>query len=86
MALLERDWVLDSLRDLAANAASGSGSMVFNAGEAGAGKTSVIRAFLDELPDSHAVLMGACDSMPSPGQLWPLRASWGTAVPHRRPL
>jgi DNA-binding CsgD family transcriptional regulator/tetratricopeptide (TPR) repeat protein len=71
MALLERDWVLESLSTLAADASVGRGSMVFIAGEAGAGKTSVIRAFLNHHPTP--ALIGACDSIPTPGQLWPLR-------------
>ena len=73
MALFERDWALETLTNLAAEAAAGRGSVAFIAGEAGAGKTSVIRAFLERQPDRDAALIGACDSIPTPGQLWPLR-------------
>src|SRR5689334_10491546 len=72
MALLEREWVLDSLSELASAAADGHGSMVFLAGEAGAGKTSVIRAFQAKQSGGAPLLAGACDSIPTPGQLWPL--------------
>jgi tetratricopeptide (TPR) repeat protein len=73
MPLFERDWALETLTNLAAEAAAGHGGMAFIAGEAGAGKTSVVRAFLDCQPNRDAVLIGACDSIPTPGQLWPLR-------------
>lgn len=73
MTLLERDWVIDALDERVAEAAAGRGSIVFVAGEAGAGKTSALRAFLDRRPDDIDALIGACDSMPTPGQLWPLR-------------
>lgn len=73
MALVERDWVLDVLSGRIDQAASGSGSIVFLSGEAGAGKSSVVRALLANLPSGATALIGGCDSIPAPGQLWPLR-------------
>jgi DNA-binding CsgD family transcriptional regulator/tetratricopeptide (TPR) repeat protein len=73
MTLLERDWVLDFLATSIEQAASGSGRIVFLSGEAGAGKTAVVRALLARRPAEATVLIGSCDSMPAPGQLWPLR-------------
>lgn len=86
MKLHERQWVLDRLDSLARQAASGSGSMVFIGGEAGAGKSAVTRAFLDRLPPDVISLVGACDSMPVPGQLWPLRDLAQNASPALREL
>lgn len=81
MTLLERDWLLDSLSGLAVLAAAGSGSIAFLSGDAGAGKTAVVRASLKRLPERTAVLIGACDPMPTPGQLWPLRDLAESASP-----
>jgi len=65
MQLLEREDVLDSLRGVPA------GHLVFVTGEAGAGKTAVVRAFCESagLP----VLWGTCDSLRTPSSLGPLR-------------
>ena len=84
MALLERDWVLDSLSALIEQAASGQGSIVFLSGEAGAGKTSVVRTMLANLPAGATSLIGGCDSIPAPGQLWPLRDLAENASPALR--
>lgn len=86
MKLLERQWVLDHLGECARQAASDNGSLVFIGGEAGAGKSAVTRAFLDQLPAGSTVLTGACDSMPVPGQLWPLRDLAQHASPAFRDL
>ena len=58
----------EGLRD----AARGSGSMVLIAAEAGAGKTSLIRAFVDSQDDSTLVIEGACDPLTTPRPLSPL--------------
>jgi DNA-binding CsgD family transcriptional regulator/tetratricopeptide (TPR) repeat protein len=73
MVLLERDWVLELLDGMLAQAASGHGSLIFLSGEAGSGKTATVRAFLDRLDKNVSAFVGACDPMPVPGQLWPLR-------------
>jgi DNA-binding CsgD family transcriptional regulator/tetratricopeptide (TPR) repeat protein len=71
--LLEREGLLASLRERLVGAASGQGSLVLLAGEAGAGKTSLVRAFLESLDDSALVIEGACDPLTTPRPLSPLR-------------
>ena len=46
--LLERDQMLGALADGVDAAAAGAGSVVLVTGEAGIGKTSLLRAFVDE--------------------------------------
>jgi DNA-binding CsgD family transcriptional regulator len=70
--LLERKGVLDALAALAAEAASGSGRLALVAGEAGVGKTSVVRAFVASLPADRRVLWGSCDPLSLPRPLGPL--------------
>ena len=81
MRLLEREHPLAALRDRARQAADGRGSVVLVAGEAGVGKTELLRALADgaRLP----VLSGLCDSLRTPRPLGPLRdvaAELGPAV------
>lgn len=70
--LLERGDHLESLRARLEEASDGSGSMVLVAGEAGAGKTSLVRAFVESLDDSTLVIQGACDPLTTPRPLSPL--------------
>jgi DNA-binding CsgD family transcriptional regulator/tetratricopeptide (TPR) repeat protein len=65
--LLEREELLAQL-DLALWK---GGHLVFVAGEAGVGKTSLARRFLEEQPDSVGVLWGACDALFTPRALGP---------------
>ena len=70
--LLERD---DELRLLTAafeRAAGGAGSVVLVSGEAGIGKTSLVRGFTRSLRTGR-VLAGACDDLLTPRALGPLR-------------
>src|SRR3954452_14518650 len=71
MRLLERDHPLEVLRDRARRAAEGRGSVVLVAGEAGVGKTVLLRAFAEQAP--VPVLWGMCDSLSAPRPLGPLR-------------
>lgn len=71
--LLEREGLLSTLKSLLAGAKQGSGSMVLLEGEAGAGKTSVLRALADELPSEYLVLVGGCDPLTTPRPVGPLR-------------
>jgi predicted ATPase len=71
--LLERDAELAVLARAAERAAAGHGSVVLLSGEAGIGKTSVVRAFLGALPASFRTLRGACDDLMTPRTLGPLR-------------
>ena len=70
--LLEREGLLESLRERLDDAKSGNGSLVLVAGEAGAGKTSLVRAFVEGLDDSTLVIEGACDPLTTPRPLSPL--------------
>ena len=71
MRLLERDHPLDVLRDRARRAAAGRGSVVLVAGEAGIGKTVLLREFAAQAP--VPVLWGMCDPLSTPRPLGPLR-------------
>jgi DNA-binding CsgD family transcriptional regulator/tetratricopeptide (TPR) repeat protein len=71
MRLLERDHPLAVLRDRARGASGGRGSVVLVAGEAGIGKTVLLRALAEEPP--APVLWGMCDPLSTPRPLGPLR-------------
>ena len=70
--LLEREGLLQSLGDRLQEAADGKGSLVLIAGEAGAGKTSLVRVFVNSLNESALALEGACDPLSTPRPLSPL--------------
>ena len=72
MDLLERSQALDELGRLAAEAASGRGRLVLVAGEAGIGKTALVRRFTETLPSRARVLWGSCDPSSLPRPLGPL--------------
>ena len=71
--LLERQTELRVLRSAVDGAADGHGSTVVVSGEAGIGKTSLIRAFLASLDGRARVLEGACEDLLTPRVLGPLR-------------
>jgi DNA-binding CsgD family transcriptional regulator len=66
--LIERDEALQTLRDHL-QAATAAGHVVLLAGEAGVGKTSLLRAIAAESP---AVWWGECDALQTPQALSPL--------------
>src|SRR3954453_18969181 len=67
--LLEREAELGLLEErFAAVGESGAGRMLLIAGEAGIGKTALVRAFCDRR-DAGQVLAGACDSLFTPRPL-----------------
>ena len=70
--LLERDKLLGLLAGEAEAARAGRGRLVMLAGEAGAGKTSLVRAFCDRGEFAGGVLWGACDALFTPRPLGPL--------------
>ena len=87
MALLERDAAVAGLLAAAGRAAAGSGSVVLVSGEAGIGKTSVVREFVRRVDRGTRVLLGACDDLRTPRPLGPLRdAALGTGGPLERAL
>ena len=68
--LLEREHPLQVLQEHARSAVEGRGSLVLVAGEAGIGKTVLLRAFAEGRP---AVLWGMCDPLLTPRPFGPLR-------------
>jgi hypothetical protein len=72
MELLERGAFLSSLEGWLDAAAGGHGCMVLVGGEAGIGKTSLVRAFCERHGADARVLWGACDALRTPWPLGPL--------------
>ena len=66
MELLEREAFLESLEGFLANARKGHGCLVLVGGEAGIGKTALVRAFCDRHGTDARVLWGACDALVRP--------------------
>lgn len=73
MHLMERDQLMAQLNEHLELAASGSGQMVMISGEAGAGKTSLVRQFLHGLGNRVTTLTAACEPLPTPTPLGPIR-------------
>jgi len=72
MKLLERDELLAALAAQQQLASGGAGRIVLVEGEAGIGKTSLLRAFAAAQRDGGAVYWGACDALQTPRPLAPL--------------
>lgn len=71
MTVLERDAFLDSLAEYAGEAAAGASRLVFLAGEAGVGKTTLLDLLRQRLPEARWAV-GACDGSFTPQALGPL--------------
>ena len=71
--LLEREDELGVLAGAVGEAVGGRGCVVLVGGEAGIGKTSLVRALRAELPDAVSFLSGACEPLSVPVPLQPLR-------------
>ena len=71
MRLLERDAPLAVLDRLRTEAATEGGRLVFVEGEAGVGKTSLLRAFRTSLPSRLPSLLGSCDPLSTPRPMGP---------------
>jgi DNA-binding CsgD family transcriptional regulator len=69
--VLERDEPLGVLAGCLAQARRGSGTTAFVAGEAGIGKSTLLRAFAARHPDVR-LWWGACDALQTPNPLAPL--------------
>ena len=70
--LLERSDELEALEDaFASSTKDGCGRLMLISGEAGVGKTALVRAFCNEQPASGRVLWGACDALFTPRPLGP---------------
>ncbi len=72
MALADRDHQLGEIIARADDARAGRGGMVLVSGESGAGKTSLVEAFVDRWVNDERVLWGACDPLPTPRPLGPV--------------
>lgn len=70
--LLERERVLAEVSALLEVASSGTGQIVLLRGEAGVGKTALLRRFLDTTASEVDVLLGRCDPLSEPRHLGPL--------------
>ena len=70
--LLERESQLRVLDAAADDAAAGRGSTALVTGEAGIGKTTLVRAFADRVASRARVLPAACDDLMAPRTLGPL--------------
>ena len=73
MKLLEREDLLATLQSQLQRATAGPGMLVFVEGEAGIGKTSVLRSFVDRQRGGKLpIRWGACDALNTPRPLGPL--------------
>ena len=72
MRLLERESALADLGAALAAAVTGRGRVALISGEAGIGKTSVVRTFLAGLDSGVRVLEGACDDLLTPRPFGPV--------------
>ena len=72
MTLLERDRPLTALRSAYEAASSGEGRLVLVGGEAGVGKSALVRAFAAALGADVRVLIGACEPLFTPRPLGPI--------------
>jgi hypothetical protein len=86
LALIERDEPLATLARHLAEAAAGSGRFVVVRGEAGIGKTALLREFLRTCPTDVAILVGACDGVSTPQPFGPLEDMVAALGPELRAL
>ncbi len=72
MELIERDEFLELLQTQFKKIGAGEGHCVFVSGEAGIGKTSLVKAFCKKHRDDCTIYQGACDALFTPRPLAPL--------------
>jgi DNA-binding CsgD family transcriptional regulator len=72
MHLLERQQQLETLNRCLQEARAASGKLVFVAGEAGLGKSSLVERFVSEHRRDVRTLWGACDALSTPRALAPV--------------
>src|SRR5438067_13557322 len=72
MDLLEREVVLNQLNSALGETAHGVGRVTLISGEAGIGKTALVREFTRAHHGTLGVLWGSCDALFSPRPLGPL--------------
>lgn len=71
--LLEREDELEALAGVVDEAAAGRGRVVLVGGEAGIGKSALLRALRERIGDSATFLVGACEPLSVPVPLGPWR-------------
>lgn len=72
--LVERDPELDTMASAVQSAVEGgTGVVILVSGEAGAGKSALVRGLLDRLGTDVAVHLGGCDDLLAPRSLGPFR-------------
>jgi DNA-binding CsgD family transcriptional regulator/tetratricopeptide (TPR) repeat protein len=84
--IVEREEQLAALEAWFVDAGSGAGRLALVAGEAGIGKSSLVRAFCEHHRDDARVWMGACDALATPRPLGPLHDIARTARGRLRTL
>ena len=72
MELIERTEFLATLSAKFESIKYGEGHCIFLSGEAGMGKTSVIKSFCNEIRDDCKIFQGSCDALFTPRPLAPL--------------
>src|SRR6186713_2560677 len=72
MELIERAGLLAALQSEFFKVADGEGHCIFVSGEAGIGKTSLLKALRNELKNRCDIYQGTCDALFSPRPLAPL--------------
>src|SRR6201996_2848055 len=72
MELKERERFLTILQERFSGIIAGEGHCVFVSGEAGIGKSSLVKAFRKTLVSSYPVYQGTCDALFTPRPLAPL--------------
>src|SRR6476659_9269375 len=72
MELIERAVFLGSMQQAFQNVAAGEGHCIFVSGEAGIGKTSLVREFCNRVKKRCNICQGTCDALFSPRPLAPL--------------
>jgi DNA-binding CsgD family transcriptional regulator len=72
MKLLERETFFKDLKEWMRAAAGGTGGIAFVSGEAGVGKTVLLRTFAQAVEGIARVAIGACDPLATPRPLGPL--------------
>src|ERR1700712_4166297 len=72
MELLERTGFLNLLLAKLSSVAEGEGHCMFLSGEAGMGKTSIVKALGNKIGENAEVFQGTCDALFTPRPLAPL--------------
>ena len=72
MELIERDGFLDYLQTKFESVTEGEGHCILVSGEAGIGKTALVKAFCKQKQDNCKIYQGACDALFTPRPLAPI--------------